>query len=590
MSKTSFAVRADNARREMVGRRQGQVVIMFALCLTVLLLLLGGALDFAGVTMEKGRLQNAADSAALAAAQTLDDGGDKPSASATATAFLSANGYPSTPPGNSIQIAYPTPSVGGVGNPQGIAQVADVSVGHPYQTPFWGLIGLPTVNLQVDAQASSSGRRFDIFLSIDESFSMSDSDMAQLQRAAHLFVQTLNPTTDQYSPKIAIAAFQGIRYTAEYSDMSTGKYTVAGLADSLILTHLTNKAQDLYHLIDGDPSNPGCPYFSISQDQPWMPYSVFPPTGIDKEGKKYGKDGVYTGGYDPNKQGIYVEGYAPAYTESTSQPPVPNPPFTQFACPLRQDKKGDTSGRFIRNAITAAFVPSVWDPFPIDSVRHPRGQQRDPLATWDAFSWQHGGRDGLQSDGTTRDPAPPAKRVLIVMTDGLNTIEPIPPGSRCTGLNPDGTSSEPQCGALNNQSFARYDPAHMQPANGAMTGTGTDADSVTVQAANAAKLGPDGSSAAGKTADDIEIYTIGFYGHNESGLTSASAPPMCPAPVLTAGMQSQMQRADKVLLGVSSSSPNSCDHYFPVDKSANQGLATIFASIAGRIKRAQLVN
>lgn len=531
-------------------RSRGQVVVMFALCATVLLLATGGGLDLAMIILERGRMQNAADSAALAAAQKLGEGGTQQDASSVGADYLRINGYEDRVNGVTAQISYPPPAQG---TPRGVGQIVDVTVSHPLQASFWALAGVPSVTLQVDAQSLSPARRFDIFLSIDETASMTDSDMDQLRQAASRFVQTLNPVPgDPYSPKVALAAFQGLRYTAEYEEMLTGRDTTVTLADSLILTHLTGDAQLLNHLILGDSNSPGCSYYSLPTDQPWMPYAVFPPM---LEGKRYGSDGVYSGGYDPMKQGIYVEQLASGYPDSGPPNYLPDPPLTRFACPLHQDPQDGTSGTFIRNGITAAFVPSVWSPY--DYKNEP----------WDAFSAQHGGRDG--SDGT-----PAAHRVLVVMTDGTNTIEPIPPGSACT-LNSNGDSAEPQnCAASGRVSFARYDPGHMS----------TEADPATINAANAAKLGPDGQQ---NTADDIEIYTIGFYGGGESGLTSGSTP-LCPATVLTPAIQSQMKPADQLLLSVSSSTSGSCDHYFPVAKSA-QGLSSIFSSIAGRIKHAQLV-
>jgi hypothetical protein len=277
--------------------------------------------------------------------------------------------------------------------------------------------------------------------------------------------------------------------------------------DSLILTPLTQSAPLLYRLIDNcaAPASgcPACP--GIPDQQPPMPYAVYPPP---PEAQRY-----------PDLQ---LNPLTPGY------PSLP-PPMTRFACPLRQDPSGDTSGTFIRNGITAAFVPSVWD----------------------AFSGAHGGRDG--SDGF-----PPAKRVLVVMTDGQNTIAPIPPASPW----PDNP-------------FARYDSQG-----------DAEGDQATIAAASLAKAGPDGQA---QTDDDIEIYTIGFFDRGYSGLTGTT-PPLCPAATQPANY---MQRADRVLTSVSSSTSGSCDHYYPLAKPGSgahdDALPSIFAAIAGRIKRAQLV-
>ena len=154
-----------------------------------------------------------------------------------------------------------------------------------------------------------------------------------------------------------------------------------------------------------------------------------------------------------------------------------------------------------------------------------------PSIGWDLWSTARGGR----SD---------AKKVLVLETDGNNNIDN-PPGG--------------------NMSVAQ-------------------ADANSIAAANAIKLGADGISG---TADDVEIYTIGFFDEGDaapdgSGLISGPTP-LCPSNTLPGGTRA----ADDVLIGMSSSKPGTCDHYFPLAKSSN--LPQVFVKIASAITRSRLV-
>lgn len=108
------------------------------------------------------------------------------------------------------------------------------------------------------------------------------------------------------------------------------------------------------------------------------------------------------------------------------------------------------------------------------------------------------------------------------------------------------------------------------------------ANTRTVNAANATKPGWDGTL---NTPDDIEIYTIGFFdsGSGESGLIGTN-PPGCPSSTLPGGRTA----TDNMLIQASSSTPGSCDHYYPVGK--NMSLPPIFGQIAGALGRARLID
>jgi Flp pilus assembly protein TadG len=106
-----------------------------------------------------------------------------------------------------------------------------------------------------------------------------------------------------------------------------------------------------------------------------------------------------------------------------------------------------------------------------------------------------------------------------------------------------------------------------------------EADAATVAAAQAAKRGTD--SIAG-TADDVEIFTVGLYGSGESNFTTN--PPKCPAAAIPAGATT----IDTMMISSSSSTPGSCDHYYPLNKAQALQLPQLMITIANSISRSRL--
>ena len=145
-------------------------------------------------------------------------------------------------------------------------------------------------------------------------------------------------------------------------------------------------------------------------------------------------------------------------------------------------------------------------------------------ALWDLWEQSHGGREG-------------AKKVLVVMTDGANNVN---------GM------SESAANAL------------------------------TVAAANGARSGPDGVLESPPSApDDVEVFTVGFFDRGESNFTS---PQQCPSEERPLGGTA----VDRMLIDASSSTPGSCDHYYPLSKRAS--LPDVFTQIAGRVLGVKLLD
>jgi len=104
-------------------------------------------------------------------------------------------------------------------------------------------------------------------------------------------------------------------------------------------------------------------------------------------------------------------------------------------------------------------------------------------------------------------------------------------------------------------------------------------DTLTGVAAADVKRGADDVSG---TSDDVEIYTIGLFGGSESNFDTN--PPLCPAVTVPAGPTT----VDTTLIDSSSSTPGSCDHYFPLAKAQVSQLPQIFRTIANQVLRSRL--
>lgn len=87
---------AHHLLRRVLGKRaRGQILVIVAVAMVVLLGLLGSGVDYGIVLMEDARMQHAVDAAALAAAKAVIVGPSPgiPAAQATATEYLRLHGY-----------------------------------------------------------------------------------------------------------------------------------------------------------------------------------------------------------------------------------------------------------------------------------------------------------------------------------------------------------------------------------------------------------------------------------------------------------------------------------------------------------------
>jgi hypothetical protein len=176
------------------------------------------------------------------------------------------------------------------------------------------------------------------------------------------------------------------------------------------------------------------------------------------------------------------------------------------------------------------------------------GGSGGPFSLGANYAWS-----AAQNGRTNSAPNSPfnARKVMVIMTDGQNEMYPTP--------GPGGVENP------------------------------TTYDTQMQLMADTLQKGPDGIVG---TYDDVEIYVVGYfctpYQSNQfcQSRLADTLPHPCPAPVYPSTGTSAI---DDKLNALASSSPGSCDHYFPLGKGeSTQNLAGLFASLAGRISRGAL--
>jgi hypothetical protein len=119
-------------------------------------------------------------------------------------------------------------------------------------------------------------------------------------------------------------------------------------------------------------------------------------------------------------------------------------------------------------------------------------------------------------------------------------------------------------------------------------------DGQVVSLSNTLRLGLDGMAG---TKDDVEIFVVGYFCTPYQGdyppannfcpsrTVDTSQPHPCPADTLPPAAQRSPD--DNLLIAMSSSTPGTCDHYYPVKKS--ESLPQIFQQLAARLSRPRLI-
>ena len=138
-----------------LSEERGQMLVMIALLTTVMLGLVGLAIDTGFHFAERRQLQNAADHAALAAAYELKSGGDMDDAAEAALAYAAANGYNNDGTTNTVTVNSPATSGNFAGEDGSIEVVVrDLSV----QTFFIHVLVPSTTQIEGRGVSNFTGR------------------------------------------------------------------------------------------------------------------------------------------------------------------------------------------------------------------------------------------------------------------------------------------------------------------------------------------------------------------------------------------------------------------------------------------------
>jgi Flp pilus assembly protein TadG len=135
-------------------RERGQILVLFALALVAIVGMVGLVLDSGGAFAQKRTEQNAADVAALAAANDLIVNQGDADWVGTARSIATQNGYTDGVGGASVQVSCVNcPGQALVATVDGVQVTVDITA--PHTNNFAGVLGMPTWNVSATATAKT---------------------------------------------------------------------------------------------------------------------------------------------------------------------------------------------------------------------------------------------------------------------------------------------------------------------------------------------------------------------------------------------------------------------------------------------------
>ncbi len=470
-------------KRSLRRRERAQILVLFALLLTVLFVLAGSAWDYGSILIDDAQLQNGVDAAALAGANTLSQQAALPAptavaaAQATATEYLRQNGIASATSGTIVTFAFPTSTPAAGATPSPLRENLTVTVTRDHPTDFWPIIGINQVTLQGSGNGRAARGMVDVMLSLDTTGSeVIAGSFPSIQQAVVDFINQMNPTTsDPRGPRIGIARFAGIKCDYNASGVYGGSGTPPCTDDMTVLSGLTGDKQTLLKIANNS-GTAACP------------------VGVSPFGC-------------PLSHVTYTAPHASSYCQMG------------WYCPYY-------TGTKLPNGINVmgSGASTAW------STANGGRNDSPPGAGW-------------------------ARKVMVLMTDGQDEAWPDP--SMNQGFFP--------------QSVSGWDTQ--------------------VQTAAASlKLGPDGVAG---TPDDVDLYVVGYFCTDQSGfgsqfcqsqLARTASPHPCPSATLPPA--ASRSAIDNLLIAISSSSPGTCDRYYPLAKT--ESLPLLFQQLVGTISRGRL--
>jgi hypothetical protein len=449
----------------------------------------------------------------------------------TARAYLSANGYPTAMPNTIFAVTFPTstPVIPG-GTSSTIKESIHLKVTQQHKTFFWPLVGIPSVNLQGSGGAHAARAMTDIMLSIDTTGSM------------YLNGKDASPSRNDFlALRNAVQGFIN-QVNPSTSDIRGPRIGIARFAGVKCAWQRSGTGADGDAFIDVRSSGNPNEYDTACSDDMEVLVRL---TNNDADLTQVATAPVGSGVACPTAS----LGACPLRHVAYTAPQIAGTP-TAIQGVDNGSYQTNNSTCFLptSNAYTA-FVSVACTPT-YTGTKLPNGinimnNVPPPPGKTSTYAWHtdNGGRNDTLNEGN-------ARKVLVMMTDGFNEGWP---------------STGPQ-----------QNPGQW------------DLDLVS-QAATL-KNGPD--TIAG-TADDVEIYTIGFFCVPSSSSCKsdlADSPTPHPCPSLSTVNYSTLGGSpiDDLLRNASSSTGNSCDHYFPLGKT--ESLPALFQQLAGSISRGQLTD
>lgn len=202
-----------------VADRRGNVAMLVALGAFAMLGLVGVALDFSRALTVRHSLQNALDSASLAAAELQSRGGASMSdLQRAAQAMLDAN----------ITVAVPHTCADPVLTRDAAAGRVSLRMACETPTTLSALLGFAKLDVAATSTAEYARAKLDVALMLDITGSMSGAKIADLKDAAKLFVDTVvDPAGRSEDVRVALAPFAASVNAGGYFDDATGE-TAAG--------------------------------------------------------------------------------------------------------------------------------------------------------------------------------------------------------------------------------------------------------------------------------------------------------------------------------------------------------------------------
>jgi Flp pilus assembly protein TadG len=186
-------------RRKPKNGERGQVLILCAFLMTVLLLFVGLAIDFGFAYVTKAQLGKALDAAALTGARYSAQGAAKASALAQSSFAMNYG----TPSSGTVPVPAVTYSTDANGN-----KLIGVSATATINTSFISLAGMNTIPVSSTAQAKAA--KVEMTLVLDRSGSMkNDGGEANLPTAVQTFINYFDNTSDS----VALVSFAGTATT-----------------------------------------------------------------------------------------------------------------------------------------------------------------------------------------------------------------------------------------------------------------------------------------------------------------------------------------------------------------------------------------